>query len=110
MINWKMVFRGIGVMMLDNFDFTSYKQSSWRIKLHRTTWGELRLIIFVTTGRKESVLCSVVPTFSMVNDPALQEIKRSLKYYTFPMIDRFVNELEIILSDLYDVKIKFSEL
>jgi hypothetical protein len=93
--------------MKDNFDFTSYKQTSWRIKLHRTSWGEFRLIIYVTTGRKEWVLCSVVPTFNGVDDPALKEIKSSFKYYTFPLINRFIKELELILSDLYDIEIKF---
>ena len=96
--------------MIDNFDFTPYQQSGWRIKLYRTSWGELRLVIFVTTGRKESVLCSVVPTFSGLDDPALKQIKSSLKYYTFPTIDRFVKELELILSKLYEIEIKFGEL
>lgn len=96
--------------MKDNFDFTQYKQSGWRIKLHRTSWGELRLVIFATTGRKEWVLCSVVPTFSGIDDPALKEIKNSLKYYTFPTVDRFVKELEVIISHLYEIEIKFGEL
>lgn len=96
--------------MKENFDFSKYKQSGWRIKLHRTTWGELRLIIFATTGRKEWVLCSVVPTFSGLDDPALKEIKSCLKYYTFPMVDRFIGELEVILSALYEIKIKFVDL
>ena len=93
--------------MKDNFDFTLYKQTCWRCKLHRTSWGELRFIIFVTTGRRERVLCSVVPTFSGLDDPALNEIEESIKYYTFPTIDRFVSELELVLSGLYGIKIKF---
>lgn len=95
---------------MDNFDFTKYKQTSWRCKLHRTSWGELRFIIFVISGRKESVLCSVVPTFKGVDDPALKQIKSCLKYYTFPMVDRFINELEIVLTDLYGDKIKFVDI
>lgn len=97
-------------MMKDNFDFSSYKQTSWRIKLHRTSWDELRLIIYVTSGRKESILCSVSPTFKDIDDPALQDIKSSFKYFTFPLFDRFKNELELILSDLYEKNINFLEI
>jgi hypothetical protein len=94
---------------IENFDFSSYTKSSWRPKLHRTTWGELRLIIFVTTGRKEWPLCSVVPDFDMgINDPSLIEIKESLKYYTFPMTERFRTELELVLSGLYKQPISLS--
>lgn len=96
--------------MKDNFDFSVYKQTSWRIKLHRTSSDELRLIIYVTSGRKESVLCSVVPTFNGVDDPALKEIKSSFKYFTFPLFDRFKNELELILSNLYEKNINFLEI
>lgn len=95
---------------MDDFNFTIYKQTCWRCKLYRTSWGELRFIIFVTTGRKEWVLCSVVPTFSGLDDPALKQIKESIKYYTFPTVDRFVSELEVILSDLYNFEIKFGNI
>ena len=84
------------------FDFSVYKQSSWRCKLHQTSWGELRFIIFVTTGRKEWVLISCVPNFEMGHsDPAIQDIKSSLRYYTFPTTERFRTELEAVLSGLY---------
>lgn len=103
-----MVFLLFG-MMKDNFDFTPYKQTCWRCKLHRTSWGELRFVVFVSTGRKEWVLCSVVPTFTGLDDPAIKQIEQSIKYYTFPTIDRFVGELEEVLSGLYGVKIKFKD-
>lgn len=92
-------------MKLD-FDFTQYKQSSWRCKLHLTSWGETRFIIYVTTGRKEWVLCSIVPNLELgLEDPMLQEVKSSLKYYTFPTTERFRTELEAVLSGLYNQKI-----
>ncbi len=104
-----MVFQWFGKMK-DNFDFSPYTQTCWRCKLYRTSWGELRFIIFVSTGRKEWPLCSVVPTFSGLDDPALKEIKSSLKYYTFPTTERFFGELEIVLSNLYGIEIKFGSL
>lgn len=77
---------------MDNFDFTVYKQTCWRCKLHRTSWGELRFVIFVTTGRKEWVLCSVVPTFSGLDDLALKEIKGSLNIiHSQQLIDLFLS-------------------
>jgi hypothetical protein len=64
----------------------------------------------VSTGRKEWPLVSVVPTFSGLDDPALKEIKSSLRYYTFPMTERFFGELEVVLSALYGIEIKFGNM
>ena len=91
---------------IENFDFNIYKKSCWRCKLHRTSWGELRFIIYVTTGRKEWILCSLVPKFELgLRDPMIQEVKSSLKYYTFPTTERFRTELEAVMSGLYKQKI-----
>lgn len=68
---------------------------------------QLRLIVRVATGKKYWTLFSKIVDLNLgTNDIALVNIKYSLKSYTFPMVYRFVNELEIMLSDLYQVTIK----
>jgi hypothetical protein len=93
----------------ENFNQDKYKRSGWTAKLYRTSWGEIRLIVHVATGRKYWCLFTLVPNFELgENDPMLDEIEQNLKYYTFPAIDRFVDELQIMLSDLYQKDIKLS--
>lgn len=82
---------------MKEFNFDKYTKTCWRIKLYVTTSGEERLIIYVSTGRKEWCLCTVV----WENEKALSEIVESLKYYTFPMRERFYTELGIVLTDFY---------
>jgi hypothetical protein len=88
-----------------NFNPDKYKKSGWRIMLVDDPLGS-RLIVRVSTGRKHWPLFSLIPNFEMgLDDVNLREIKFSLNYYTFPMIDRFIKELNIALSDLYQVEI-----
>ena len=89
----------------DNFDPEKYKKTGWRISLTNDKDG-LRLIVRVSTGRRHWPLFSLIPNFEMgLQDPILSEIKFSLNYYTHPMVDRFVQELNIALSDLYQTEI-----
>lgn len=89
-------------MKPEDFDQNKYTRHSWSAKLHRTTWGEIRLVVFVSTGRKEWPLFSVVPNFELgENDPALDDIRGSFKYYTMVTIDRLKEELNVMLSDIY---------
>jgi hypothetical protein len=92
-----------------NFTQEKYKRSGWTVKLHPQSNGEIRLIVHVITGRKYWPLFTVVPDFTKGDkDPALRLIKSSLHYYTFPMINRFTEELEEMLSDVYETEIKLS--
>jgi hypothetical protein len=91
-----------------NFDSSKYKKTSWDIFIlnndsdnHKT-----RMVVRVCTGRKYWPLFSVIPNFEMgLEDPSLKEIKFSLNDYTHPMIDRFIEELNFALSDIYKVEI-----
>jgi hypothetical protein len=94
-------------MKPEDFNQNKYIRNSWSVKLHRTTWGEIRLVVFVTTGRKEWPLFTVVPDFSLgPNDPALDEIRASFKYYTMVTLDRLKSELNVMLSDVYGTNIE----
>jgi hypothetical protein len=89
----------------ETFNQDKYEKSSWTISLTEIE-GKLRLIVRVATGRKYWCLFSEIVNFELgIYDPALVEIKYSLGYYTFPLIDRFINELNTVLSDLYKVEI-----
>ena len=68
--------------------------------------GDLRLIVNVATGRKYWPIFSTIikPELSL-QDPGLKEIKANLKKFTHPMIDRFVNEINTMLSDVYQIDI-----
>lgn len=92
----------------ETFDQDKYKRTGWRILLLRNNFdeGRLRLVVWVATGRKYWPLFTVLPNFEMgLNDVILKEIKFSLNSYTFPMVDRFIKELNVALSDLYQVDI-----
>lgn len=92
----------------ENFDPEKYKRSSWIPVLLKTDFdnGKVRLVVRVATGRKYWPLFTVLPNFEMgVNDPILKVIKFSLNSYTHPMIDRFIGELNIMLTDLYKEEI-----
>lgn len=96
---------------MKDFDFSPYKKSGWRPKLYLTSDGDLRFIIFVSTGRKESCLITRIPDFNLgYNDPALKDLKESLRFYTFPTVDRFKKELEIVLSALYNIDIQLDKI
>ena len=94
-------------MNIEEFNQDKYKRTGWTIKLYKMSNGETRFVMHVATGRKYWPLFSVEPHFELKeNDPSLKIIKGSLKYYTFPMIDRFVSEIEVMLSDVYHTDIK----
>ena len=92
----------------ETFTQEKYERSSWTISLVKldNDDGNLRLIVRTATGRKYWCLFSVIVKFELgIEDPSLKEIKYSLNLYTFPLIDRFINELNVALSDLYKVDI-----
>ena len=73
--------------------------------------GKLRLIVRVATGRKFwPIISQVVHLEQGIEDEALLQIKACMKLYTHPMVDRFISELEVMLSDLYQIEISLSKL
>lgn len=97
----------------DTFNSDLYKKTCWKVSLIKTEFdnGKLRLIVSVATGRKYWPLFTVLPNFELgIKDPVLVEIKESIKRYTFPLVKRFVDELEIMLSDVYQEKIILSDI
>jgi hypothetical protein len=90
------------------FDANKYKRSGWKVFLTELEMdkGRYRLIVRVATGRKYWPLFTVLPNFEMgINDPILKEIKFSLNSYTHFMIDRFIDELNVLFTDLYQEEI-----
>lgn len=95
----------------DTFDPDKYKRSGWTVSLIKLMDGSTKLIVRVSTGRRTWPLFSLEPNFELgLNDPTLRDIKFSLNYYTFPMVNRFVDELNIMLSDLYKVDIEIRQI
>lgn len=93
-----------------NFDSSKYKRTGWDIFILNESDKD-RMVVRVATGRKFWPLFSVIPNFEMgADDPILKDIKFSLNYYTHPMLDRFVNELNHALSDIYKVEINLWEI
>ena len=91
-----------------NFDQEKYKRTGWRISLCQTSFdgGKYRLICNVATGRKYWCLFSEIVELELGDkDNAIQKISASLLSYTFPLVERFILELEEMLSDLYECKI-----
>ena len=92
----------------ETFNQENYKRTGWMVALKQTSFddGKLRLIVRVATGRKYWPLFTEIVNFELgQEDPALLFIKASVKNYTFPMVDRFVDELNSMLSDIYNTKI-----
>ena len=92
----------------ETFNQDKYKKTSWFICLNKHNFdnGQLRLSVRVATGRKYWPIFSVIVNFELgIEDPALKEIKYSLNHYTFPMIDRFIDELNTTLTDIYKIDI-----
>lgn len=88
----------------ETFNPDKYYKSGWRVSLHQYDFDEFetRLIVNVATGRKYWPIFSTIISPELgLNDPGLKEIKLSLQKFTHPMIDRFVNEINIMLSDIY---------
>lgn len=95
----------------DTFSEENYKRTGWKAVLKELECDgfKQRLIVNVATGRKYWLLFSTVINVDLGDkDPALSEIKLSLKSYTFPMIDRFIGELQTMLTDVYKTNITFS--
>lgn len=94
----------------ETFNSDKYKKTSWRVILTKID-DKPRLIVNCATGRKYWTIFSVIPEFEMgLNDPCLKQIKFNLNYYTHPMIDRFIDELNVMLSDLYQTRIELREI
>ncbi len=92
----------------ETFNQDKYKKTGWEIFLINIDQdnGKIRLVVRVATGRKYWPIFTVLPNFEMgLEDPILREIKFSLNSYTFPMVDRFIKELNIALCDLYKINI-----
>lgn len=71
--------------------------------------GALRLVLRVATGRKYWPLFSEVVDLSLgKNDPALKQLEASIQKFTFPMQQRFVDELQEFLTFLYEEKIELT--
>lgn len=87
---------------------------------HRTGWipsiaylevdnFKPRLIVRVATGRKYWPLFTEVINPELgIDDPALLFIQASFQRYTHPMIQRFISELNVMLSDIYQCNITLS--
>jgi len=69
-----------------------------------------RLIISTATGRRFWCFFSEVITPELgINDPAISILNNQLHFFTFPMIDRFISELEVMLFDVYKTEIKLTK-
>jgi hypothetical protein len=94
------------------FDQNNYKRSFWTASIVNLEVDEYkpRLIIRVATGRKYwPFLSEILSIESGENDPLISAVNRQLYGYTHPMIDRFITELELMLSDIYKIKIKLQK-
>lgn len=93
-------------------NFEKYVKTCWNVALANYEFDGFkpRLIVNVATGRKYwSLFSLIINTELGVEDPAIKEIDRSLYGYTFPLIDRFISELEVVLSDIYQIPIKLNK-
>lgn len=93
----------------ETFDQETYKRTGWTAGLVRLECdlGEIRLIIRVATGRKYWPIISTVINQELgKSDPSIELIERQLYGYTHPMIERFVSELETMISDIYRTEIR----
>jgi len=97
----------------DTFNPEAYKRTGWRVSLIEASFdnGKQRLILNVATGRKYwPIFSEVIDVTLGIKDPALSEIKLCMKKYTHPMIDRFIGELELMLSDVYKTEISLAKI
>jgi len=94
---------------MSKIEVGSWTGTGWKmvsIRLAQDNYA-LRLICKVATGRKYWPIFSELANLEMgQEDPMIDEIRRSIFKYTHPMVDRFVNELEVALSDFYQVPIR----
>lgn len=95
------------------FNQDNYKRTGWKAGISFLKSDELkpRLIIQVATGRKYWPIMSVVITPELgLKDSALSHIRLCVNSYTHPMVQRFVDEIQVMLSDIYSTNIKLSEI
>ena len=88
----------------ETFNQDRWKRTGWTASLVRLDQdgGATRLIVRVATGRRFWPLFTLPVDFTMgSSDPALAQIGASISAYTHPMVKRFVDELETMLTDLY---------
>ena len=100
-----------GFMTPERFEPESYKRTGWKVKYNRMSYdpNECRLIVHFVACRQYALLFTLVPDLTLgQSDPVLDDIARALHHYTFPMIDRFILELEAMLTDLYGRTIRLS--
>lgn len=92
----------------ETFSENNYKRTGWTASLIclESDNFSTRLVVRVATGRKYWCIISLVinPEIGL-SDSAIQLIERQLYGYTHPMVERFVSELEIMLSDIYQIQI-----
>ncbi len=82
---------------------TGWKLFYTRLSSNKNRW----IAIHVATGRKYWPLITFSPNIELgINDPELVEIQKSLKYYTFPELKRFTDQLSLELSAIYQTDIK----
>ena len=93
---------------MPTFNQDNYKRTGWVASLLSLEADSFqpRLVVRVATGRKYWPIISLIINPELgVADSAIQLIERQLYAYTHPMIERFVAELEIMLSDIYQTQI-----
>lgn len=91
------------------FSDEKYNKTGWKAKIGNFEFDDFkdRLIINVATGRKYWPLFSDIINIKLgKEDPALLKLEKQLYFYTHPMIDRLISELETMLSDIYREEIK----
>jgi hypothetical protein len=94
------------------FNQDKYKRTGWTAGISNLESDSFktRLIIRVATGRKYWIIFSEVIDIDLAqNDPAISIMNRQLYGYTHPMIDRFMQELEVMLCDIYNTAIKLEK-
>ena len=89
---------------MQQFNTDKYTKTGWTVSIVYLQMDNFlpSLIVRVATGRKFWPLFTEIinPNLGLM-DPALKAIEASLYYYTFPMKDRFMSELVVMLSDIY---------
>lgn len=92
----------------ETFNQETYKKTGWKVGLVRldSDSGSPRLIVRVATGRKYwPIISTLISPELGKSDPAIGLMEKQLYGYTFPMIERFVSELETMISDIYGTDI-----
>jgi hypothetical protein len=94
-----------------NFNPDSYQKTGWISVISYLEMDNYkpRLIVRVATGRKYwPIFSEVINPELGLNDPALNNIKASFQSYTHPMVQRFISELNVMLSDIYQCDVSLS--